>query len=54
MNTGINYELKLNDTLMTLGMTDAFSESDADFSGMTGGRNLYISAAMHKAFVEVN
>ncbi len=34
-------------------MTDAFSPR-ADFSGMDGERDLYISAVVHKAFVDVN
>ena len=44
----------LNGTLRTMGVTDAFDPGKADFSGMDGGRNLFISAALHKAFVEVN
>ena len=44
----------LNETLRAMGMSDAFSPGKADFSGMDGGRNLFISAALHKAFVEVN
>lgn len=44
----------LNDTLRAMGVTDAFDAGKADFSGMDGGRNLFISAALHKAFVEVN
>ncbi|MGA7607261.1 MAG: serpin family protein, partial [Anaerolineales bacterium] len=35
------------------GMTDAFNDQ-ADFSGMTGNRNLYISDVIHKAFVAVD
>ncbi len=43
----------LNKPLRNLGMTDAFS-SEADFSGMDGGRDLQISAVVHKAYVDVN
>jgi serpin B len=32
----------------------AFTEGSADFSGMNGKHDLYISAALHKAFVDVN
>ncbi|XP_060934010.1 leukocyte elastase inhibitor-like [Limanda limanda] len=47
-----NYEL--NDPLSKLGMTDVFCASKADLSGMNGRRDLYVSAVVHKAFVEVN
>jgi serpin B len=40
--------------LSALGMPSAFNSSKADFSGMNGKRNLFISAALHKAFVDVN
>lgn len=43
----------LADMLTALGMKEAFSPS-ADFSGMTGGKDLYISAVLHKAYVDVN
>jgi serpin B len=46
-------EFKLEKDLPAMGMTDAF-DSKADFSGMTGGRALYISAVIHKAFVGVD
>ena len=36
-----------------MGMPQAFSGA-ADFSGMTGNRDFTISAAIHKAFVDVN
>ena len=45
-------EFSLADKLQALGMKKAFS--DADFSGMDGSRRLYLSAVLHKAFVEVN
>jgi serine protease inhibitor len=46
-------EFLLNQPLSALGMKDAFG-SDADFSKMTGNKDLVISAVIHKAFVEVN
>ena len=42
----------LSSKLQNLGMKKAFR--DADFSGMDGTRELYLSAVFHKAFVEVN
>ena len=38
---------------MNLGMKDAFSKR-SDFSGMDGTKDLFISAILHKAFVEVD
>jgi hypothetical protein len=46
--------LSLVDTLQFLGITDAFDAASADFSGIDGRRDLYISQAIHKAVVEVN
>jgi serpin B len=43
----------LKDTLAGMGMPVAFS-SAADFSGMTGKRELFISDVIHKAFVSVD
>lgn len=43
----------LSEALQALGMTDAFDRS-ADFSGMDGTRDLFISAVVHKAFVSVD
>jgi len=47
-------QFALGDTLKSLGMNTAFDANTADFSGMTGGRDLFISAVIHKAFVDVN
>jgi serpin B len=47
-------EFSLKDTLPAMGMPDAFSSDDADFSGMTGNRELCISDVVHKAFVSVD
>lgn len=43
----------LNKVLTKMGMKDAFT-GDADFSGMNGKKTLFISAAIHKAFVAVD
>ena len=46
-------ELSLRETLAGMGMPSAFDPSTADFSGMDGTRDLYISAVVQKAFIEV-
>jgi len=46
-------QFSLASVLESMGMTDAFSPN-ADFSGMNGKRNLFISAVIHKAYVDVN
>jgi len=46
-------EFSLKDTLAEMGMPVAFSGA-ADFSGMTGSRDLFISEVLHKAFVSVD
>jgi serpin B len=40
--------------LRSLGMTDAFDPAAADFSGIDGNRDLYISGVFHKAFISVD
>jgi len=52
VETTCTFELK--PTLSAMGMSDAFLWPAADFSGMTGGRDLFISAVIHKAFVRVD
>ena len=47
-------EYTLNDILSDMDMTDAFSPGVADFSGMDGTNDLFISKVLHKAFIEVN
>jgi serpin B len=46
-------EFSLADVLKSMGIVDAFT-SAADFSGMNGKRDLFISAVIHKAYVDVN
>ena len=47
-------QFQLGGTLSAMGMATAFDRSAADFSGMTGNRDLWISAAIHKAYIDVN
>ena len=47
-------QCELKSSLSALGMPIAFDAGKADFSGMTGSRDLVISAVVHKAFVEVD
>ena len=47
-----NYDLVRE--LKSLGMTSAFSSDAADFSGMDGTTNLFVSDVIHKAFVKVD
>jgi len=46
-------QFELSSTLSAMGMAQAFSGS-ADFSGMTGKPEFSISAAIHKAYIDVN
>ncbi|MEW6241104.1 MAG: serpin family protein [Chloroflexota bacterium] len=46
---------QLNEALIEMGMTDAFDVNRANFAGMDGNeKGLFISAALHKAFIDVN
>ncbi|KAJ8781097.1 hypothetical protein J1605_011462 [Eschrichtius robustus] len=44
----------LQSTLSSMGMSDAFNQSKADFSGMSTEGNLFLSNVFHKSFVEIN
>ncbi len=46
-------DFSLGSTLAAMGMPNAFSEA-ADFSGITGDRDLFISNVIHKSFVAVD
>ncbi len=46
-------QFELSSALSAMGMAQAFSSS-ADFSGMTGKPDFSISAAIHKAYIDVN
>ncbi len=47
-------QFQMTDTLKSMGMKLAFNGNAADFSEMTGGRDLFISEVIHKAFLDVN
>ncbi|MBN2543393.1 serpin family protein [bacterium] len=46
--------IDLKQPLLDLGMIDAFAPGEADFSGMDGTKDLFISLVLHNAFIEVN
>jgi serpin B len=50
----ITQQFELSSTLEGLGMKTAFDPNGADFSGMTGDKSLVISAAIHKAYIDVD
>ena len=47
-------EFRLKETLSAMGMPVAFSGWDADFSGITGSRDLWIADVIHKAFISLD
>jgi len=47
-------DFELSEYLFKMGMPDAFSLPPADFSGITGQKDFYISRVIHKAFVAVD
>ena len=50
----IESSFNLSETLAGMGMPDAFDSGKADFSGMDGQRDLFISQVVHKAYVSVD
>lgn len=50
----LDFRTDLAKTLEAMGMRDAFSAGKADFSGMTGRRELFIAMVIHQARVDVN
>ncbi len=50
----VESSFSLADTLSKMGMPDAFNPNQADFSGMDGKRDLYISSILHKAYASVD
>ena len=50
----VNFSETLNQILIDLGMYNAFSEYDADFSGLREEGGLFISKVIHKTYLKVN
>lgn len=49
-----SYEFQLKEVLKKMGILKAFSDSEANFSGITNDEDLYISSVFHKSFIDVN
>lgn len=51
------YSTQMSDVLREMGMTDAFSQNDADFSKLgiyhADGANIFINEVLHKTFISV-
>ena len=47
-------KLGLSETLASMGMVNAFSPEEANFSGIKSSKDLYITDVLHKAFVSVD
>ena len=47
-------QLDLVRNLKNMGVTDLFSRGVADLSGMDGSKNLYVSDAFQRAYINVN
>jgi len=50
----VESQFGLKEALSKLGMYDAFSSSKADFSGMDGNKDLFVTDVVHKAYVSVD
>lgn len=50
------YDILLNNVLVQMGMPDAFSQAEADFSGMavSDRGNIFIGRVLHKTFISVD
>ena len=50
----LEQSFSLGDSLSAMGMRDMFDITKADFSGIDGAGQLFVSKVVHKAFIEVN
>ena len=50
-----DFDIRMNETLMNLGVTDVFSDATADLSGISGTPGiLFVSRVLHKTHIEVD
>jgi serpin B len=53
----MQYDVQMSEILQQMGITDAFSQNNADFSRLgiyhSDGSNIYISRVLHKTFISV-
>jgi serpin B len=50
----VEQTMELNEPLKAMGIADAFNPKRADFSGITGNKELYIDKVIQKTFVQVD
>lgn len=50
----VEYKNNLNDTLIALGMDDAFNPSSADFSNINQDNSIFVSEVLHDCVVKVD
>jgi len=50
----LDEKLNLTEILAAMGLTDMFDMNSADFSGIDGTKELYVSKVLHQAVIDVN
>lgn len=50
----LDADIKLKDILIKMGIADLFDANAADFSGISGEKDLFVSNIFHKSFIDVN
>ena len=50
----VESNVEMQQVLQQMGMTDLFDPLKADFSPMSGAKDLFVSDVIHKAYIDVN